>query len=120
MPRKPPPISREADDTFAMIQRGIDDHMKVRADKREEEHWELRKKFINEILGIFIKANIVVLLCVGIAIAIDIWNGNVTAAYADKRIFDKDVLLGLIASTTVQLGAIALAVSNWLFRDKAK
>jgi hypothetical protein len=71
-------------------------------------------------LSVFIKANIVVLACVGIAIILDMYLGSKDGDYVDKRIFNSNVLLALIASTTVQLGSIALAVSSWLFKDRSK
>ena len=86
------------------------------AARREDEHWELRKRFTWNILRIFIWANAVVLFCIGAAVAIDLWNAKLSSDYFAHRIFDKQVLMALIGSITFQLGAIAFAISKWLFK----
>jgi hypothetical protein len=113
-PKKLKPVVQE--EKFSSLEESIRRRSAERAAQRDEEHWELRKKFVSQILTIFVRANLVVLACVGIGIAIDIWNATSGAQYFEHRIFDKEVLLGLIAAITVQLGAISLVISNWLFK----
>ena len=79
---------------------------------------EIQDKFVSDILTVFRTANFWVLIALTIAAIID--EINIAAfhtQYAD-RLINHQVIMALIGSTTVQVGAIAVTIANHLFKSR--
>jgi putative Ca2+/H+ antiporter (TMEM165/GDT1 family) len=78
------------------------------------DEWGHRKQLSTQILDSFFYVNKYLLIGFGVIFLIEtgivLWLG---VTY--KRIFETKVLIALVSAITVQFGAIALGVSNWLF-----
>ncbi len=83
--------------------------------KRDE--WEHRKRVSGIIVGAFRTINVIILIMVSLMFLIEsVLVYNLPSPYV--RVVDSKTIMALIGATTVQFGAIALGVSNWLFPRK--
>ena len=81
----------------------------------DREQWDLRKRLANSIMTTFLWINGVVLaLIIGIYITdcIFLSRGTITSG---ERVIETKVIMSVIGATTIQLGAIAISLSRWLF-----
>lgn len=75
----------------------------------------LRNELARKIIKTFVAVNSAVLLLIiafGVSDAVLVINKIINA---NERLITTQVLLTVIGATTVQLGAIAVTLSNWLF-----
>jgi hypothetical protein len=104
--------TQKESESFAALEKSLEHKARVR---REDEEWELRKKAAERLLLVFLIANGISLAALVAAWWTDNANMGADKTYVDHRIFDKDVMMALLAATTVQLGTVAVIISNWLF-----
>ena len=82
------------------------------------EEWELRKTITTSIMNRFVTVNVSVLIIIAIIYIIDlfyIFHKVITPA---DRVITSNIIIAIIGATTVQFGAIAFAISQWLFPKK--
>jgi hypothetical protein len=87
-------------------------------DHIDVEELELRKTISKVIVGSFVFINLIVLIMISAIYAIDTFLIHSKTLDHDGRLVTSNVLLSIIGATTVQLGAIAIAISYWLFPKK--
>jgi hypothetical protein len=85
-----------------------------------KDEWEHRKAISSEIISAFKVINFVIVGLVAIFFVVDIIVTLNRPEYAPFKTVDAKTLMTLIGATTVQLGAIALGVSNWLFPKRKR
>jgi hypothetical protein len=76
---------------------------------------DLRKIMARAVTAIFIKTNVVVLGVLIILVIMDIVMIYKGTILPEQRLVDGDILMALVGATTVQLAAIMVAISNYLF-----
>jgi hypothetical protein len=79
---------------------------------------ELRSEIARNIIRQFVRVNLWVLSIVAVVFLIDTLFTYLKLMEAKDRIVDSKVVMAIIGATTVQFGAIAFAVSQWLFPKK--
>jgi hypothetical protein len=67
----------------------------------------------------FVAANAVTLLAVALLVVLDEFNLWSKLAPAGDRIITQQVIIGLLAATTVQVGAITVIIVRYLFPGRA-
>lgn len=82
------------------------------------EEWELRKDIAKKIIRTFVTANLVVLAAIAAMFVSDVVFICGNTIKPSERLIESKVIIAMISALTVQLGAIALAVSKWLFPVK--
>ena len=83
----------------------------------EADEWSHRKRLSDKILGAFITLNSVIAGGVLLIYLIELALVSEKIISPDSRVIDQKIFITLISATTVQFGAIAFAVSKWLFPD---
>jgi hypothetical protein len=76
---------------------------------------ELRSEMAKQIMKYFIKVNFLVLLTVLLVFGADSFFLYWRAIDPVNRIITANVVISIIGATTLQFGAIAFLVSQWLF-----
>jgi hypothetical protein len=76
---------------------------------------EQRKAMAARMVQTFLAANIVTLLGVAALVVLDEFNLLSKLTSAGDRIITQEVIIGLLAATTVQVGAITVIVARYLF-----
>lgn len=78
------------------------------------DEWEHRKKISGDVVDAFKSINMIIL---GIVMFMFLAESAIVCLKSESytRVVDAKTVMSLIAATTVQFGAIALGVSNWLF-----
>jgi len=76
---------------------------------------QLRSEIARRIIRQFLKVNGYVLAFIAVLFLIDEFNLYTKTVDASSRIITANVIMAVIGATTVQFGAIAFAVSQWLF-----
>jgi hypothetical protein len=79
---------------------------------------ELRSEIARNIIRQFVRVNLCVLAIVALVFLFDEWYVYSKLISASDRIIDSKIIMTIIGATTVQFGAIAFAVSQWLFPRK--
>lgn len=79
---------------------------------------ELRSEIARNIIRQFVRVNLAVLAIIALIFIVDEINTYLKLIAASERIIDSKIIMTIIGATTVQFGAIAFAVSQWLFPKK--
>lgn len=79
---------------------------------------ELRSEIARNIIKQFVRVNLCVLAMVVVVFLFDALLVYRDVIHANDRIINSNVVMTIIGATTVQFGAIAFAVSQWLFPRK--
>ena len=80
---------------------------------------EQRKAITGRMLQTFIAANTVTLVGVALLVVLDEINLWSKLAPAGDRIITQQVIIGLLAATTVQVGAITVIIARYLFPGRS-
>jgi hypothetical protein len=80
---------------------------------------EQRKAITGRMLQTFIAANTVTLVGVALLVVLDEINLWAKLAPAGDRIITQQVIIGLLAATTVQVGAITVIIARYLFPGRS-
>jgi hypothetical protein len=80
---------------------------------------EQRKAITGRMLQTFIAANTVTLAGVALLVVLDEINLWAKLAPAGDRIITQQVIIGLLAATTVQVGAITVIIARYLFPGRS-
>jgi hypothetical protein len=80
---------------------------------------EQRKAITGRMLQTFIAANTVTLVGVALLVVLDEINLWSKLAPAGDRIITQQVIIGLLAATTVQVGAITMIIARYLFPGRS-
>ena len=80
---------------------------------------EQRKAITGRMLQTFIAANTVTLAGVALLVVLDEINLWSKLAPAGDRIITQQVIIGLLAATTVQVGAITVIIARYLFPGRS-
>jgi hypothetical protein len=82
------------------------------------QEWTLRKTIATTVMTTFLWVNCIVLaLIIGMYVVDTVFIANGKIQHND-RIIETKVIMSIIGATTIQLGAIAFALSQWLFPKK--
>ena len=81
---------------------------------------EVQINFIDEVLGVFKMANYAVLGVVVALVITDEANIYCFSMKAADRIISSNIIISLIGATTIQVGTIAITISNYLFKGSPK
>jgi hypothetical protein len=79
------------------------------------EEWKLRKETAKTIIRAFVVVNFSVLVLVLILYITDVFFIYTSKIDPSGRLINSNVIISIVGATTVQFGAVAIAVSNWLF-----
>jgi hypothetical protein len=90
---------------------------KERLQKQQQAEWKLRVFTAILLVGLFVAANVLTFLGMMKAWDFDAQMLKEISNNPEVRVFNKEVLIALIAATTAQLGIIAVIVSKWLFKS---
>jgi hypothetical protein len=80
---------------------------------------EQRRAITGRMLQTFIAANTVTLVGVALLVVLDEINLWAKLAPAGDRIITQQVIIGLLAATTVQVGAITVIIARYLFPGRS-
>jgi hypothetical protein len=80
---------------------------------------EQRKAITGRMLQTFIAANTVTLVGVALLVVLDEINLWAKLAPAGDRLITQQVIIGLLAATTVQVGAITVIIARYLFPGRS-
>jgi hypothetical protein len=105
------PIIKE---NLASVEKRLSVHDEIAMDQ-----WQLRKQMIQNVMTTFKWVNLFVVVGVIVVFTVDQVVVFRKLGPVEFRIINSNVIIALIGGTTVQLGAIALAVSRWLFPSAA-
>ena len=79
------------------------------------QEWDLRKNLAKSIMNTFLWINgVVLILVIAIYIVDSMFLAN-KIIQSNERIIETKVIVSIIAATTIQLGAITVSLSRWLF-----
>jgi hypothetical protein len=81
---------------------------------------EQRRAMAARMVQTFLAANIVTLLGVAALVVLDEFNLLSKLTSAGDRIITQQVIIGLLAATTVQAGAITVIVARYLFPGRSR
>ena len=81
---------------------------------------EQRKAITARMVQTFVAANAVTLLAVALLVVLDEFNLWSKLAPAGDRIITQQVIIGLLAATTVQVGAITVIIARYLFPGRSR
>ena len=76
---------------------------------------DIRRQFALYIIGLFIGANIFVMIGLGVAYWQDCMQLAAKAIRPAERIIDGKVVMALLGATTVQLGTVIYTITNAIF-----
>ncbi|HEY2659866.1 MAG TPA: hypothetical protein VGI79_09105 [Caulobacteraceae bacterium] len=76
---------------------------------------DIRRQFALYIIGLFIGANIFVMIGLGVAYWQDCMQLAAKAIRPEERIIDGKVVMALLGATTVQLGTVIYTITNAIF-----
>jgi hypothetical protein len=81
---------------------------------------DLREWMANRVVPAFLKANGWTLIVLAVLVALDEVNLVLHLVPAGERIVSEKVIMALLGATTVQVGAIALAIARYLFPGRPR
>jgi hypothetical protein len=81
---------------------------------------EQRRAIAARMVQTFLAANVLTLLGVAVLVLLDEFNLLSKLASAGDRIITHQVIIGLLAATTVQVGAITVIVARYLFPGRSR
>lgn len=84
-------------------------------DRLDWKEGQLRDDIAKKITKAFIIVNLGVLILVLLGAILDHWFIANQLIKGTERLVTTPLLMSVVGATTVQLGAVALAMSNWLF-----
>jgi hypothetical protein len=88
------------------------------ADLRQQDA-NLRKRVAYWIIGVFIGANLVTMVALGILAWLDQGNIQSKLIAPGDRIITSQVFMALLGATTVQIGAIMVIIARYLFPGRS-
>ena len=80
---------------------------------------EIRKTFARSVIGLFVVANVLVLIGLGAVFSVDCLQIAAKQIAPDQRIVNSSVIIALLGATTVQLGAVVLTIARAIFPGAA-
>jgi hypothetical protein len=81
--------------------------------------YELRKWMATRIVWTFVGGNIIAVIVVGALAGLDQFNIGYSLIAPADRIIDRQVIMTLLGATTVQVGAIAVIIAQYLFPGRS-
>lgn len=99
------------------VPENIDIDLQVYEKKTVRTFEETQNTFIDEVLRLFKSTNYAVLLLVaGLAIVDEVNFWLFPGFTQANRIISPNIIMALIAATTIQVGTIAITIANYLFK----